>query len=216
MGPPADIFASLTRPWVLTRTLRSNHPSQPSGTCTGVATFVSLCSSDQDTHNDGRTKIQDMLYAESGTFEMKTDLSGTNVLKAPFEKKYIWRLHTPEVGEEKLSIFFVKQSHGKPDLEAGTDTQRHEVDYLFHTLLLDIADKSLSEATHYDVRARGDHLCVQDNYQSEYLFTIDREDGHFPAVQSWNMRHTVMGPKKDQVIDTMFTKGDIADREVVR
>ncbi|KAL9113686.1 MAG: hypothetical protein Q9227_002131 [Pyrenula ochraceoflavens] len=222
----ADLLDSLVqRPWTLTRTLRNGGPqSPPSGWCSGIATFSLLRESSQKMNkiSGGETRIREVLYHEKGEFEMRTGpVDGSHIMKAPFEKKYIWRLEEEDArnsdkGEEKLSIHFVKpagSSSSSGGSESGSEKGKavspcEEIDYLFHELSFQQASQSLPEAKDSAriLRANGDHLCVQDDYQSEYTFKVDNAEDSGLEVRSWEMSHTVKGPQKNQLIHTVFNR----------
>lgn len=119
--------------------------------------------------------------------------------KMPFKKGYIWclNLNAEKEGSEQISSWFIKP---------GTETDK---DYLFHAFsFVDTIQHGDSETI---LHAKGSHLCVKDMYDTEYWFHLQNQDGKSttlssPTLNRWRMRHVVKGPKKDQIIETTFTK----------
>lgn len=122
-----------------------------------------------------------------------------------FSRKYVWRLRDNEVQPPDISIWFTKP---------GTE----EIDYLFHTFLVQRVNESSTKKNgeaFFEVDCSGGHLCVEDYYSSSYVFSGERtgDDGAAGLgikLNSWTMHHDVRGPKKDQSIETLFEKDDIA------
>jgi hypothetical protein len=56
------------------------------------------------------------------------------------------------------------------------------------------------------LRGQGGHLCVDDYYSSSYVFEMSGIDPTTVRLSSWSMMHEVRGPKKDQIIETTFTR----------
>lgn len=111
-----------------------------------------------------------------------------------FSRKYIWRLHHAE-NACTISIWFTKP---------GTDA----IDYLFHKIDIPYNQQDGSQPDgHIVLRGTGGHLCIEDFYNSSYTFTMSRRRGNpFLDLSSWTTLHEVVGPKKDQVIETTFTR----------
>ncbi|OJD13957.1 hypothetical protein AJ78_05644 [Emergomyces pasteurianus Ep9510] len=105
----------------------------------------------------------------------------------------------------------------------------NEVDYIFHEL--DIiqfdsthADESLSanaiiqpppppppppaveESNTKVVIARGQHLCINDHYQTVYAFRMGNDAPG--RILSWSSRHMIRGPKKSQEIVNLYSRDD--------
>ncbi|KAJ9202244.1 hypothetical protein DTO164E3_3173 [Paecilomyces variotii] len=223
------LFTSLSRPsrpWRLTRTLRSDNPAEINGTLTGTATFSFL--------KNGSDSARDMLYREEGGMP-STLIRGMAGLR--WTKKYIWRLREDEAG---ISVWFVKVGGVGSQTRTRTQNQESddEADYLFHEFeFLDSSsgtsemcvpasgkqdqDKDTSSGsilvtppippppnpgsgstTTTVLTARGNHLCVNDMYRTAYSFRIRPDTGE---VLSWASRHVVKGPKKDQDIVNLYT-----------
>ncbi|KIX06556.1 uncharacterized protein Z518_04532 [Rhinocladiella mackenziei CBS 650.93] len=189
------LFQSLSGTWILNRKVQSADPSEPSGLCSGQATFTKTPPSPV-IDADGRLHLADLelLYHEQGEFDMTIPFQGrTNPPKFSFARKYIWRLNLAE-NVHTISIWFTKP---------GTNT----IDYLFHQIDISFPDDDSSNSTrHLVLTGTGGHLCVDDFYSSSYSFTMFCQDNALPALFSWTTSHEVLGPKKDQVIETTFTK----------
>ncbi|EXJ65264.1 hypothetical protein A1O7_01605 [Cladophialophora yegresii CBS 114405] len=192
------LFEDLPGTWLLNRQLRSADPSEPSGRCAGKAHFTTRPSPSPVVGPDGKLHTADaeLLYHEQGEFEMKM-ATGNNLTSVPtftFSRKYIWRLQKAENGHT-ISIWFAKP---------GTET----IDYLFHKIDIPFEDDQNSEADgRLVLHGTGGHLCVEDFYSSSYTFTLSRpsEDSTF-KLASWTTVHEVLGPKKDQHIETTFVR----------
>ena len=190
------LFKELAGTWLLDRKLRSADASEPSGQCKGKATFTETQQSPV-IDADGKLQLADLelLYREQGEFEMDTPAPApnTSVPKFSFSRQYIWRLHQSD-GIDTISIWFTKP---------GTD----KIDYLFHKIdmVLDDNDGSNSDRP-LVLRGQGGHLCVDDYYSSSYVFEVSATDHTTVRLSSWSMMHEVRGPKKDQIIETTFTK----------
>ncbi|KAJ9265767.1 hypothetical protein DTO212C5_6622 [Paecilomyces variotii] len=223
------LFTSLSRPsrpWRLTRTLRSDNPAEINGTLTGTATFSFL--------KNGSDSARDMLYREEGGMP-STLIRGMAGLR--WTKKYIWRLREDGAG---ISVWFVKVGGVGSQTRTRTQNQESddEADYLFHEFeFLDSSSETdemcvpasgkqdqdkdtssgsilvtppipplpssgLGSTTTTVLTARGNHLCVNDMYRTAYSFRIRPETGE---VLSWASRHVVKGPKKDQDIVNLYT-----------
>lgn len=190
------LFENLTGTWILHRSLQSANASEPSGRCTGKATFTRTQPSPV-VDTDGKLQLADaeLLYHEQGDFEMTTSAPGqaSNVLKFPFSRKYIWRLQKTE-DADKLSVWFTKP---------GTNT----IDYLFHKIDIALPDEDLqAQKGEIALHGAGGHLCVEDFYSSSYTFNMSSGSPDLARLVSWTTTHEVRGPKKDQILETTFTK----------
>ena len=125
---------------------------------------------------------------------MTTTESTTNAPRFSFSRKYVWRLMDEEASKPEISVWFVKP---------GTE----QIDYLFHKFLVQSTSDADKRVVH--VECSGGHLCVEDFYSSNYTFALHDQSGHQKdelLLSSWDMLHEVRGPKKDQVIQTTFTR----------
>jgi hypothetical protein len=192
------LFEELSGTWLLNRQLRSENPAEPSGRCTGKATFTPTASPSPVVGDDGKLNVAEaeLLYHEQGEFEMMkyTGNSLTSVPTFTFSRKYIWRLHESDNGHT-LSVWFTKP---------GTET----IDYLFHKIDIPF-DQARQSATPTKLvlNGTGGHLCVDDFYNSSYTFTLSKaSSGSEPSLTSWTTLHEVQGPRKDQHIETTFVR----------
>ncbi|OCT54419.1 hypothetical protein CLCR_00958 [Cladophialophora carrionii] len=192
------LFEDLAGTWLLNRQLRSADPSEPSGRCAGQALFMKRPSPSPVVDPDGKLHSADaeLLYHEHGEFEMMM-ATGNNLTSVPtftFSRKYIWRLQTAENGHT-ISIWFTKP---------GTET----IDYLFHKIDIPFEDdQNLGADGRLVLHGTGGHLCVEDFYSSSYTFTLSRSSADSPIkLASWTTVHEVLGPKKDQHIETTFVR----------
>lgn len=175
-----NLLRNLDSPWSLNRSIQSLDTPSLSGTATGSATFTPL--------PNGQ-----LLYHEKGTYAGHADPAFGTPFKAPFEKKYIWDLNGDHV-----SVHFVKQKQN-----LNKDNEEEEIDYLFHTLHFGNPEPFRKSPKHPELirlQATGSHLCISDMYESSYSFHVRNS-----TLVSWDMKHLVKGPKKDQVIETRFT-----------
>jgi hypothetical protein len=141
---------------------------------------------------EGSLQLADaeLLYHESGEFEMTSAANQSKIPKFSFLRKYIWRLQKAEDGHV-ISVWFTKP---------GTET----IDYLFHKI--DVPAKADPQSDELVLQGNGGHLCVQDFYSSSYSFRMKPGNGNDPELASFTTAHEVRGPKKDQFIETVFTR----------
>ncbi|KAJ5924181.1 hypothetical protein N7466_008368 [Penicillium verhagenii] len=186
--------------WSLNRTLRSTNVNEINGQLSGTATFTQLPA------NTNADQSQDWLYTESGQFPasaLPPALAG--MANATWSKKYIWRLSD---ATSQLSAWFVKVGSG-PD----------EADYLFHNfdftedgrISLEGGEEhfppvpalpaNTADEQTYVLRARGDHLCINDMYRTSYAFRFLRDT---EELVSWSSLHVVRGPAKTQEIRNQY------------
>lgn len=118
----SSVFKALatdSRPWNLTRRLRSDNPLEIQGKLKGTATF-------KRSRNEGSSSQNDLVYEEQG--EM-LDLSGRNTTGMKWSRKYMRRLL-----DSDLSVWLVK-ANVKSRKESTQDRQAEGLpDYLFHQL----------------------------------------------------------------------------------
>ena len=189
-----SIIQQLPGTWKLDRRLESSNASEPSGRCYGQAVFTTRSPS----QIFGKPASFEMVYHETGEFELSSGASQfAGILKLPFSRKYIWRLNAKESlaahNTSGVSIWFAKPGSG-------------ELDYLFH----DLSPPTVDGFTNLVVQ--GDHLCVNDMYNSEYIFHLHRSrrstsGGQEDAtLMEWKAKHIVVGPLKNQRIETVFKR----------
>lgn len=195
------LFKSLEGSWSLERKLNSADVSEPSGQCQGIARFTIPTPGPAGRGIQGHEDVVgEMLYREEGQFQMQAPVPGVHMPYMTFSRNYIWRLSSAKAasGEPLISLWFTKP---------GTE----QLDYLFHILAMDDqAPGQLSEHSRQSVsviRAHGSHLCVEDQYETDYAFRFtDQGDAAQPSLAQWQTIHTVKGPNKDQRIETTFTR----------
>ncbi|DAA77166.1 TPA_exp: Uncharacterized protein A8136_6932 [Trichophyton benhamiae CBS 112371] len=205
----SSIFKALatdSRPWKLTRRLKSDNQLDMQGELEGTATF-------RPARNGGSGLSNDLVYEEQG--EMR-DPSGRNSTGMKWSRKYMWRL-----SDSGLSVWFVKVNM-ESSKESAQDCQTEELpDYIFHQLQfmdddegekghLEATDLVPPRATASDggetavLFARGSHLCINDSYETTYAFRVS--NGCLSCIHSWSSSHVVEGPKKSQRIVNMYTR----------
>jgi hypothetical protein len=195
------LFKSLEGSWSLERKLNSSNVSEPSGQCQGIARFtipiLGPIGCGIQEHED---VAREMLYHEEGQFQMQAPAPGVHMPYMTFSRNYIWRLNSAKAasGEPLISLWFTKP---------GTE----QLDYLFHILAMD--DQTLGQLSEHSrqsasvIQAHGSHLCVEDQYETDYTFRFtDQGDAAEPLLTQWQTIHTVKGPNKDQRIETTFTR----------
>lgn len=191
-----DLFHNLAGKWLLNRKLHSADVSEPSGKCTGEATFA-IAQPSPVIDSDGSLHLADaeLLYHERGEFEMttSTEIRG-EVPKFVFSRKYIWRLQKAQ-DVHTISVWFTKP---------GTDV----IDYLFHKIDIPLRseDDCRLPIQELVLNGSGGHLCVEDFYSSSYSFHLDTVSSSPGALSWFTTTHEVRGPKKDQLIETTFSR----------
>ncbi|KAK2740434.1 hypothetical protein FQN55_008890 [Onygenales sp. PD_40] len=227
-SPAGRIFSSLadSRPWTLTRTLRSENPADINGVLRGTASFTGI------TGNTDSNGINEILYREEG--EMPG--AGGSMAGLRWSRKYIWRLSTApsvastvEDGDEVIGVWFVKLQKPPTDTKGANGSpvgDRDEADYVFHELefrgeigsdegvaaleLKAAIPPPVSEADTRIMIAHGQHLCVKDDYETIYAFRVANDPPG--QVLSWSSRHIVIGPRKHQDIMNLYSRDVIDDR----
>lgn len=112
---PRNLFRALLRQWKLEQRITSKHPSYPSGTLTGTATFHPRIPTDKQ-------YSAEYLFTEEGDFHTDT---GINMRVS---RRYVWRVKMGKDGEvDKVLQWFGKVSGEEKNVG---------VDYLFHELIL--------------------------------------------------------------------------------
>lgn len=190
-----QFWQQLQGTWKLTRKLHSVNAAEPSGNCEGTATFT-IRQPAVFVDDDGvlQTASKEMLYSEQGEFEMTTPSGSVNMPKFSFSRKYVWRLQEDKLANPEITVWFVKP---------GTE----QIDYVFHKFLLQhVSDASKGGSSVSSVECSGGHLCVEDYYASTYVFHLQKELTGDASLHEWDMIHEVRGPKKDQVIETSFSR----------
>jgi hypothetical protein len=173
------------------------------------------------------------VYGEEGEMEVKGGV------KLRFRRGYVWRFREEGEGVGGVSLWFIRPEAANGG--AGGEERGGEVDYLFHELeFLPLGPEEGGDGDEgeeerngdgsdvWKIRAKGHHLCVEDVYETEYLFRLrERRDGTRAAeveqegkrkgeimddeswdLESWEVRHTVKGPKKDQRLWSVYTRDE--------
>lgn len=171
---PRAAFRAMHGNWIIERNIESAIPTFPSGRLKGTASFHPRFPTLEKS-----SKVFDLeyLYVEAGDFTTSTGHSMTA------SRRYVYRYS--EAADE-LSVWFVK-----PD-------NNTEVDYLFHNLDFVKPGQARKEGV---LLAKGDHLCVQDMYETEYRLPMKGV-----SLRDFTVIHQVRGPNKDYVSTTKFSR----------
>ncbi|KAK2832034.1 hypothetical protein FQN49_006920 [Arthroderma sp. PD_2] len=195
-------FATDSRPWHITRKLRSDNHLDVQGELKGTVTF-------KPANHGAPDDTSDLVYEEQG--EMP-DPSGHNMAGMRWSRKYLWRL-----SDSNLSVWFVKVNT-RPEKETQDSQAEDLPDYLFHQLrftsegegeaqnkeVSDLVPPPVSDEETTVLFAHGSHLCINDNYETTYAFRMTR--GCTSQIHSWTSSHLVQGPKKNQRIVNLYTR----------
>lgn len=166
------IFNSLKGSWKLLRNLDSLLSTYPSGILEGIALFAQRLPTDEGYDAE-------YLYSERGEFKTQHGL----MMEAT--RQYVYRYSRTT---DAISVWFVKPDDGTA------------VDYFFHKL--DFRETGHGIGSGPEVwSASGYHLCVEDNYNANYLFQL-RDS----KVTQWHAVFDVHGPKKDYVAKATYTR----------
>ena len=172
---PERLFAMLEGKWKLFRKLRSAIPSYPSGNFEGTVVFTKRTPTSYEYDDE-------YIYTENGEFITEQGLA----LKA--NRRYVYRFQKKT---NLMSAWFVK-----PATESTAD-------YLFHTLdFASIPNESpepRKDKKTVFVKANGQHLCIDDHYQANYLF----EFNNF-GCSEWGLEYVVKGPKKNYIANSKY------------
>ena len=195
-----------------------------------------------DTVADNHNGADEMLYHEEGKFYMRNHPSGgTAAPYMTFSRRYVWRMSFDhrdnsttsarcvdreswsDVLDEMSSVATVPgrsdnmKLYSRPVISLWfTKPGTTELDYLFHHLDIQLQTTERQDSNprrgKVMVHARGSHLCVQDQYETEYAFIMEEDEDYEVETSSqfqlveWKTVHTVKGPKKDQRIETKFLR----------
>ena len=141
--PPRTILRQMSGSWNISRKIKSNNISYPSGTLSGLATLESRSPTDASFEDE-------YLYTENGEYVTEQGF----MMKA--SRQYAYR-YSRESGE--ASAWFVK-----------TDGSA-AVDYLFHRIGFGQTKlKYQTPEQKASVSAQGHHLCIDDDYTAHYDF----------------------------------------------
>lgn len=145
-----------------------------------------------------------MLYQENGKSQIRNSRRGAPELPfMTFSGSYVWRMapSSASCNFPDISIWFTKP--GTEEL----DYPFHDLDTNLQTLGKVVASQGASGIV---LRGHGRHSCVQDQYDTDYGFTLtwnnNNENEPKIGLKRWQTVHTVRDPKKDQRIETEFTR----------
>ena len=171
---PRAVFRALQGSWTIDRQIQSAISTLPSGTLQGTASFHPRTPT---VDKSGKVFDFEYLYVEAGDF---TTSAGH---KMTASRRYVYRYCEDD---DELSVWFVK-----PD-------NILIVDYHFHTLSFLLPE----EARHAGASiAKANHLCVEDNYETEYRIPMQGV-----SLRSFEVIHKVKGPHKDYVSTTLYKR----------
>jgi Family of unknown function (DUF6314) len=177
---PRATFRALQGSWVASRTLTSKNTQLPSGKFTGTATFHPRVPTKDGTKDEVDTPFDaEYLYHEEGEFSTPT---GINVKT---HKRYVYRYR--ELPTETLSVWFVK-----PQDDISVD---------YHFMDLAFSKPTGTETWGEGWKAKADHWCTPDQYDSEYYFKFEGI-----SIVEWGAKFVVKGPNKDYVSDTVYRR----------
>ena len=171
-----DLFQGLQGKWRLRRNLKSAIPTYPSGLYEGIAVFETRNPTDE-------AYDLEYLYIENGKFttEQGVDMQAT--------RRYVYRFQEKT---NTISAWFV------------CTRDQSVVDYLFHEVSLESQSSDLNPEEGHGMtamRAKGHHLCIDDDYQASYKFQLKGA-----ALTRWNLAYVVKGPKKDYIADARYIR----------
>lgn len=190
---PTLLFDHFPTTWSFHRTLSSTHPTTPSGTVTGHATFTPcvLPASFPPT----------LLYTEEGEFVTNEGAS------VEVGRKYVWQLlGSEDGGGERVVVRFFNDDDAKGGSEVGSNGEG------IGALFVEMGCIEQGEA-----RSKKEHLCGEDVYGATWRFgggmmKEGREgdgDGDGDKGEGdmwWEVRYDVQGPRKEYVSETRYTK----------
>ncbi|KAL9102664.1 MAG: hypothetical protein Q9163_002218 [Psora crenata] len=166
------IFDAMIGQFKLARTISSAIHTQPSGSLYGVANITQREVTDESYDAES-------VYFEQGDFN--SDLGIT--MRAT--RRYVYRY---QASSDTISVWFVKLD--------GTS-----VDYHFHNLSFEESETlSPNPTLNAFLCARGHHLCDDDQYAAEYLFSFTKS-----KLKEWKIKYNVRGPRKKYVSEATYT-----------
>lgn len=179
---PENVFTTLKGHWNINRRLESEMSTYQSGNFEGVASFD--VRSPTDPAYDA-----EYLYIENGEFRSDQGLV------IPATRRYIYRF---ERKANAISAWFVKAEDGST------------VDYLFHHVKLTPSEQGSFLGRNGRRRclleADGHHLCVEDDYQANYLFKF-----WDLVCDDWELKYHVKGPRKAYSATTQYARDALHD-----
>ena len=186
---PENVFTTLKGHWNINRRLESEMSTYQSGNFEGMASFD--LRSPTDPAYDA-----EYLYIENGEFRSDQGIV------IPATRRYVYRFQR-EAGI--ISAWFVKAEDGLT------------VDYLFHYVKLALCEQGsflrTNERRKCLLEADGHHLCVEDDYQANYLFKF-----WDLICDDWELKYHVKGPRKAYSATTQYARDashDIANNDSI-
>lgn len=174
---PGRLFTILEGKWKLFRTFQSSNSNYPSGTLEGTAIFERRAPTSPDYDDE-------YLYTEDGQFLTEQGL------RLGAHRHYVYRF---QKGMKVVTAWFVKPSDNS------------SVDYLFHKLEITSIENqpfgSMKDRNTQFVKARGHHLCIDDDYYANYLFEFKGLN-----CSEWGVEYIVKGPKKDYIANSKYLR----------
>lgn len=174
---PEDVFTAFKGYWKVNRRLESEINTYQSGNFEGVASFE--IRSPTDLAYDA-----EYLYIENGEFRSDQGLV------IPATRRYVYRFQRKA---NIISAWFVKAEDGLT------------VDYLFHFVKFTPHEQESFLGKNGRRRglleANGQHLCINDDYQANYLFEF-----WGLTCNDWELKYHVKGPRKAYSATTKYVR----------
>lgn len=174
---PKDVFLIFKGYWNVDRRLESEMNTFPSGNFKGAASF------EMRSPTDSAYDVE-YLYMENGEF------CSDQGLVIPATRRYVYRF---QANTNTISAWFVKAEDGLT------------VDYLFHHVNFTPMEQEsflgTNEGNGRFLEANGQHLCVDDDYQANYLFRF-----RGLICEDWVLKYCVKGPRKAYIATTQYVR----------
>lgn len=171
---PESVFSTLKGHWNIDRRLESEMSTYQSGNFKGVASFETRSPTDP-------AYDAEYLYIENGEF------CSDQGLIMPATRRYVYRFQR---NINKISAWFVKAEDGST------------VDYLFHCVNFTSCEQEWFLGTNrLLLEANGQHLCIDDDYQANYLFGFQGL-----ICDDWELKYCVKGPRKAYSATTQYVR----------
>lgn len=176
---PENVFTTFEGRWHVYRRLESGMSTYQSGNFKGAASFEMRSPTDP-------AYDAEYLYIENGEF------SSDQGLVIPATRRYVYRFQR---NTNKISAWFVKAEDGLT------------VDYLFHDVNFTSCRYESFLGTNgrrrYLLEANGQHMCIDDDYQANYLFKF-----WGLICNDWELKYSVKGPRKAYSATAQYVRDD--------
>ena len=176
---PENVFTALEGNWTVNRRLESEICTYPSGIFLGTASFEMRPPTDP-------AYDAEYLYVEKGQFSTEQGLNFSAT------RRYAYRF---QKSTNHISAWFVN---------ADDDSS---VDYLFHDVNIKSCTQEsilqMSERKRCLLEADGHHLCIDDDYQANYIFNF-----HTVKCDEWELKYIVKGPRKAYSTNAQYVRDD--------